>query len=479
MSASISITFILFLLAFIFVGILSVRKSKKTNEDYLIAGRSVTAWSSALSAVASNNSGYMFIGIIGLTYMIGLASVWIIFAWVIGDYLAWKMVFKRIRQRAEDVKATTFSAVLGGDRDNNRLVLIVSSIIIVTFLSVYAAAQLKAGSKALHVLFGWDYSVGAILGTIIVVIYCFAGGIRASIWTDVCQSIVMFVAMALLYAAALSHVGGPIELYYQLQQIDPALVSVIPQGLEMGLGLYILGWVVAGFGVLGQPHIQIRNMAIDRVESIDKARKIYFWWYTPFKVLVFFVGLYARVIIEDVTSFDAELALPVIALKLLPGVFVGLILAGLFAATMSTADSQILSCSGAISQDIFPKLGDCVIKTKLVTLGVAAVMLAIALAGSQSVFELVIIAWSSLASGLGPLLVLRAYNADVGPNQAVAIMLSGIVAVVVWRFVFDLSAHVYDVLPGMLAGFAVYGLCRLYNKGSQRLVEQEEYNEQI
>lgn len=193
MNYMIMISFGFFLMLFVGVGILSTLKQKATTEDYLLAGRNVSPWLVALSAIATWNSGFMFIGMIGLTYTLGLSAMWLAIGLIVGDYIMSTFVHARLRQNSEKHESLTYAGALATwNGTNYRWVRLVGGLVTVLFLCAYAAAQLNAGSKALHVLFGWDYSVGAIIGCVMVVAYCFAGGIRASIWTDAAQSIVMF-----------------------------------------------------------------------------------------------------------------------------------------------------------------------------------------------------------------------------------------------------------------------------------------------
>ncbi|NEO62648.1 MAG: sodium/proline symporter, partial [Moorea sp. SIO4G2] len=173
------------------------------------------------------------------------------------------------------------------------------------------------------------------------------------------------------------------------------------------------------------------------------------------------IGLAGRVLMPDLlASGDPELALPYLSLKLLPVVLVGLMLAGLFSATMSTADSQILSCSAALTQDIFPAAAKSYQFAKVGTLTVTAVVLAIALLGNNNVFALVTFSWSALASGLGPLLILRVWQRPVNLTTAIAMMGIGIATALIWNLGLDLSSAIYEVLPGMAAGMAVYGIAQ-------------------
>jgi sodium/proline symporter len=450
-------SFLFFLLLFVLIGAYSARRRKSTIDDYLLADRSIGPWFTALSAVASNNSGFMFFGLIGTTYTMGLSAIWIMFGWIFGDYLMWFWVHRRLRERSEEIDARTIPSFLAaGLPRGGQGVRRMAALIVLAFLGTYASAQLSAGSKALHVLFGWEYAAGAIVGAGIVVIYCFAGGIRASIWTDVAQSIIMIVAMVLLWIVALERVGGWASLWWQLAAIDPLLVDPFPPDPRFGVVLYILGWMGAGIGVVGQPHIMVRAMACSSGRAINKARHIYLIWYLIFTAGCYGVALTCRVLLPDIGSFDAELALPTLALELLPAVLVGLVMAGLFSATMSTADSQVLSCSAALTQDLFPRWQQSYRAAKVGTVMVTLSVLAIALGGSQNVFALVTMSWSALAAGLGPLLVIRALGLPIGAPLGVAVMGSGLLTVFVWSYGLGYSNDVYEALPGMLVGALVY-----------------------
>ncbi len=214
---------------------------------------------------------------------------------------------------------------------------------------------------------------------------------------------------------------------------------------------------MAGFGVVGQPHILVRGMAINSVDNVALARNVKFVCTQVNSLAAFGVGLTARVLLPNLmTSSAPELALPDLSIELLPTVLVGLMLAGLFSAAISTADSQILSCSAALSQDLV-STAHSYRMTKMATLIITAIVLAIALVGGNNVFALVFFSWSVLASGLGPLLVLRAWQKPVTVPVAIAMMVIGIVVAITWNQGFNLSSVIYEVLPGMGAGFMVYG----------------------
>lgn len=461
---AIAISFILFLLLFTGVGIYSASRKKKTTADYLLASRSVNPWLTGLSAFATAHSGGMFISTIGWTYQVGISSIWLLVGWFLGDYLAWFFIHKPLRIISEKTSSETIGAFLAQNPQQNRSIAAVSALITIAFLGAYAAAQLLAGSKALHVIFGWNYNWGIILGAIVIVTYCFSGGIRASIWTDALQSILMMVAMLMLLVIAIAACGGLGGLWQQLGAIDPTLINPIPEGLQYGFGLFMLSWLVAGVGVVGQPHIMVRAMVIDDASKIGISRNIYAISYVIFSTAAVIVGLSARVLLPElINGGDPELALPQMAIALLPALLIGVILAGIFSAVVSTADSQILSCSAALTQDLFPRMGRSYGLVKVCTLIVTAIILAIALASNKNMFALGVFAWSALASGLGPLLMLRVWRFPVSGAVGVTMMLAGIATAAIWNGVLQLSGSIYEVLPGMLVGFLVYGISRLLN----------------
>lgn len=460
------VSFLFFLAVFVAIGVSSSFSRKNTTDDYLLAGRNIPPWLAALSAVATNNSGFMFIGQIAYSYRVGVESIWMMVGWVVGDFVAWLLVHPRVRRESERMDVATVPALLGtSSHGQKRVIIVLGGLMTFVLLGVYAAAQLKAGSTALQSLFGWKPEIGAIIGAVIVVLYCFSGGIRASIWTDAAQSFVMVFAMATLLIAASFEVGSPTDVWENLKNQDAELVRWFPTDLKFGFAMYLLGMTFGGFGAIGQPHILVRFMAIRSVDEIQKARLIYFLWFIPFFMASIAVGLYARAYMPDLLDIPltagmteaqaTELAMPEMARRLLPDVLIGLTLAGLFAATMSTADSQILVCSGAITQDINPKWKDSYIASKLATLAVTALALSIALFAGQGVFALVLIAWSALGAGLGPALLLRLLGVPLSSLTIVLMMTAGVGTVIAWN-TFGYDGDVFKLFPGMVGSFVMW-----------------------
>ncbi|UZJ45371.1 sodium/proline symporter [Marinimicrobium sp. C6131] len=465
-------SFLFFLLVFVVIGALSVLASKHTTADYLTAGQSIRPWLVALSAVATNNSGYMFTGMIGFTYVNGLSSIWLMIGWIFGDYLGSLTLWRSIRDTTGKQDLHSFSGLISrwwGQRYHRLRAL--SGLLILIFLGTYAGAQLNAGSKALHVLLDWDLSTGAILGAVVVLIYSFAGGIRASIWTDAAQSMVMVVAMPLLMWMAMEHMGGWNSMMESLHDVEGGYMNWFPPGSTWySAALFVLGWVFAGFGVVGQPHVMVRYMSLTDSKLINQVRAYYYSWFTFFYGATIVVGLLARLIITDADQFDSELALPTMAVELMPELLAGLVLAGLFAATMSTADSLVISCSATLSRDLRPNNPLGFLFTKFATLTVVVVALFIALYGEDSVFELVILAWGLLASAFAPLLLIYRFNRLPTEGQCITIMLSGVAAYLISHYTV-IQEYVYELMPSMLIAFAVYGLIAAF--GGVRVMRDE------
>lgn len=451
-------TFVIFLLGFTLIGLSSAWKSRGTKQDYYLASGSVQPWLVGLSAVATNNSGYMFIGVIGYTYVTGLASIWLMAGWIAGDFLASLYVHARLRKATERTAEVSYAGVLSHWYGQHHPILqrLIAAISIV-FLLTYASAQLVAGSKALHVLFDWPLWSGAVMGAVLVALYCIAGGIRASIWTDAAQSIVMMCAMALLLVVATSSLGGVDAAVQQMQSIDGFLdwfpKDMVVPGLAGGL-IFIVSWLFAGMSVIGQPHIMVRFMALSDSGLMRRARAWYYLWFTGFYLMATLVGMLARVHLADMSSFDAELALPTMAQQLLSPALVGVILAGIFAATMSTADSLILSCSAALTHDLLPQTIENTWLLKLATVVITLLALGLALSNTQSVFSMVIMAWSGLASAFAPLLIALCLGARPSQRLSVLAVITGFSVAIVWRLL-GWQDVLYEGLPGVLVGLAI------------------------
>ena len=461
-------SFCLFLLLFTLVGSLSVLKKKNTSIDYLLANQEIKPWLAAISAIATSNSGYMFIGQIGFTYVYGLQSVWLMFGLIFGDFISSLFVHKNLRKKSQELKVVSFANLVSKWHGKNyKYVQLFGGFIILIFLSTYAAAQLNAGSKSMHILFGLDYRLGAIIGGVIVLLYCFSGGIRASIWTDAVQSLVMIIAMFLMVFFGIEKLGGFSSFINQLHEVSPDYMKWFPSTnfseFYIAPYMFIIGWFFSGLGVIGQPHVMVRFMSIDNTKNIPKTRIYYYTWYTLFYSLTILAAFVARLLIPETNNLDPELALPTLALNLLPEFFVGLVLAGIFAATMSTADSQILACTASITNDLLLNKKNNYFINKLVTLIVTVFVVTIAINDNKNVFNLVLMSWSTLACCFSPLLIVNSLQQKVSEFLSLMMMIIPLVTLLLWRY-FGLSEFIYEVAPGIVSGILTFFFFKLFRK---------------
>jgi len=451
------ISFLIFMFLFAGVGIASIRVKKDTTDDYLVAGRGMHPALAALSAVSTWNSGFMFIGFIGFMWTMGYSAIWVSIISTIGQLVAWIWIYKYIQKEGNERNIRSLSSLVANVKGAPEAKM--AAICSVAFLLIYAGAQLSSGGKALFAMLDWDEWVGILIGFVLVVAYCYAGGIRASIWTDAAQSCVMIVGSTLLCYVALSEVGWFSGLHSSLNNIDPALTSATPPGLEFGFSMWVFAFFLGGLGVAGQPQVVSRIMTLESEEDRKQACLWFFVWQTPFLILMVIIGLASRVIFPESDNFDPELALPMLAMDVLGPFWVGLILASIFAATMSTADSQVLACTAAITDDLIPEWSTDHKKTKITTIVMAFVATCLSLgayfSGNNSVFSLVVLAVYGLGGMFIPLILVRMSGYKPSSQHSIMMMTAALVAVIFWR-VKGYNVHIFESVPGMGAAFIVH-----------------------
>jgi len=456
-------SFIGSLVIFTLVGIASSFVKKNQTSDYLLAGQSVSPSFVGLSAAASWCSGFMFIGQIGFTYQRGLSSIWIMIGLILGDLFVSQITHRRLRIKSEELQQESYvEALLDSDSAIDNLtqkisVTLISTIAIVALIG-YSAAQIMSSGVALESILGVDYKVGALITTIVITLYCFSGGIRASIWTDFVQATVMLIAMFILVITAISHAGGLSGWSNSLKATSEGYLSLFPPDLFNGnplfLGFIILGWFAGGMGVAGQPHVMVRFMTLKDVKLINRARLYYYLYYTTLYLLAILAGLSAKIILPNLESHQYEMALPMLSNLILPDFLIGVILAGLFASTMSTADSLIISSSATLTRDLIPKLKNSYFAVKLSTILLSLLALALAIFSQSTVFQLVIIFGGLLSASFAPVLILKSLDYKIPPKSLIAMIASSATLTTLWREL-GYSSIIYEVAIGMGAGLIV------------------------
>ena len=436
------LSFAFFMVLFAVIGCMSVIKSQKNTEDYLVAGRSLPPWLAGLSAVATNNSGFMFIGMIGYTYNSGLITAWFMLGWILGDYIGLKTVLQPVIKASHNDDSRSLGSMMShwiGTKPFKYFGLI-AAVITVLFLTVYAAAQFKAGSKSLEAIFGLDKSITIGISAGLVLLYCFSGGIRASIWTDAAQSIVMIFAMALLVVIGFMNSGNA-----NMSELPENYFTIIPGFKE--LAMTVLGAIGGGIMITGQPQVVSRFFTLRSADEAKNLRFYYYLWFISFYIATVAVGIFCRILLDSSKAFDAEMALPRMAMKFLPDAGVGLILAAIFAATISTADSLILACTAAIDEEFNQKDNKSLGLTKTITLVVLVASAGIALLNSDTIFSLVLDAWAMLGVAFSPLIISRCLGRQYSEKRAIALAMTGL-----FIFIFISRGHLL-LYEGVITGF--------------------------
>lgn len=457
------LSFLLFMFFFAGVGLASMRVKEDTTDDYLVAGRGMHPGLAALSAVSTWNSGYMFIGFIGFIYIQGYSAIWIALVSTIGQLVAWVWLYKYIQKEGEERGIRSLTSLVSNTTGSPEAK--VAAVLSVIFLSIYAAAQLTAGGVALETMLNWAPTIGILIGFVLVVAYCYAGGIRASIWTDAAQSSVMIVGSTILCLVAIKSAGGLSGLHNELAAIDSSMVNIFPSGLKFGATLWIAAFFLGGLGVAGQPQVVSRVMTLKDDAARKQAMVWFFVWQTPFIILMFIIGLACRVLLPELGSDGAQTGLPMLAMEQLNPFLGGVILASIFAATMSTADSQVLACTAAITDDVQPDWSQDHKTTKMVTLAMAAFATVISLVGQQfpgfgdSVFALVVLAVYGLGGIFVPMILIRMSGYEPDTTHSIMMMIAAMSGVVVWTVLgYGDVEGIFPSVPGVGAAFATHFL---------------------
>ena len=451
------ISFLVFFCLFTGVGIASSLWRRNTIDDYFLASRDIPAWLVALSFGATISSGATFIGFAGLAYNTGITAIYVVAALTIGDHIAWIIAGNKIRRKAHERQAHTYPSLIGklGDKDQP-IVTIIAAVLTIVFLGTYCAAQLVAGAKIGESLFDWDYTYFIILGALVLLAYCWSGGIRASIWTDAVQAVLIMISLLLLIIAGLYKIGGLSEVWIQLNQIDPKLTNPF----QFTFLTIVIGWFCFGLGILGQPQLMVRHMVARSDQDLRVARRVYLSWRWCVLLLSCISGMIARILIpatEGVT-FDAELSIPLLWQDLLPPVLVGLLVAGLFSATMSTADSLLLAASSSLTQNLIPKWRDSYIFARIGTVFVIILIVCIALTASKGVLSLVVLAWGYMAAALTPAIVVQLLGFRPSQKLVITMMITGFAATALWQHGLQLNKSLLSLVPGMATGFIVFAI---------------------
>ena len=482
------VSFGLYLAFMLLIGIYFYRKTKNLS-DYVLGGRGLGSWVTAMSAQASDMSGWLLMGLPGYAYLAGLESIWIAIGLAAGTYLNWKFVAARLRKYTE----------LAGDsitlpdffenrfRDKSKIIRIISALFILIFFIIYTSSGFVAGAKLFSTIFELSYFSALIIGVAVIISYTFLGGFLAVSWTDFFQGTLMFIAIVTVPVVAVSAIGGVSDFFTIVENTNAEWMKPLTESDGSSLGflaiLSMLGW---GLGYFGQPHILARFMAIKNAKMIKRSRLIAMNWVVISLFASVLVGLIGAVYLDvNLQGPDTETVFILLVNKTMPGFLAGIFLSAILAAIMSTADSQLLVASSSITEDFYNVLfrknaGD----KELVWVGRVAVVLVaiiafiIAMDPESQVLELVAYAWAGFGATFGPLILFSLFWRGITRSGAIAGIVVGGITVVIWKNISGGIFELYEIIPGFLFSSLAIFIASITGKKPDPEIE-EEFNKTL
>ena len=495
------VTIIMYMLGMVIIGLVFSRKNKNVGDFYL-GGRKLGPIVSAMSAEASDMSSYLLMGLPGLAYLCGCAEVgWTVIGLAVGTYLNWLLVAKRLRVYSQKCGAITIPDFFSNRyRDNKRIIMGISALIILIFFVPYTASGFKACGTLFNSLFGVDYHVAMIISAIVIIAYTSLGGFLAASFTDLIQSIVMTTALVILVVFGVNKAGGFDAVMDNAKSLTNYLSmtkTTNEAGESVSFGfLSIVSTLAWGLGYFGMPHILLRFMAINDKNKVKTSRRIASIWVVIAMGVAVFIGIIGNALSANgtvgklTTSADSEtIVLKIAEYMSKHGVALaltgGLIFAGILACTMSTSDSQLLAASSSMSENIFKGVFKMKISEKTSMLIARGVLIVIAVLGvilawdpNSSVFRVVSFAWAGFGATFGPLMLCALFWKRSNKYGAIAGLIVGAVTIFVWKFGISRLGGVfaiYELLPAFILALATIIIVSLLTaKPDDEIVEEFE-----
>ena len=501
-SAQICITavIILYLCFVIFTGIMIGRRSKKNSEGFYLGGRGMGPLVTAMSAEASDMSSWLLMGLPGVAYLTGVADAsWTAIGLALGTYLNFLLVAKRIRRYSVQLDAITIPSFISKRYGEKKpVIMCIASLIILIFFVPYVASGLAAIGKLFNSLFGWDYMLAVVIGAVVIISYTSVGGFSAVATMDLIQSIIMSVALVVITAFGIHQAGGLATVIENAQALpgylsftqsySPSTGAASPYGLMNACSM--LAW---GLGYFGMPHILVRFMAIRDEKELTLSRRIASVWVVISMTIAVCIGMigYSVTKAGGIPALEGSASETVIVqiagllakFGILPAIVAGMILAGILAATMSTADSQLLAASSAFSenllQDVFHiKLTEkqTMLIARLTVIVIAIIAVFLAADPNSSVFAIVSFAWAGFGATFGPAILCSLFWKGSNRQGILAGLVTGGVMVFVWKFLIRPLGGVfgiYELLPAFICNCIAVVLVSLLTHGPSHEVKAQ------
>lgn len=453
-------TFVVYLVVVLIIGIVAWRRTANLA-DYILGGRRLGSWVTALSAQASDMSGWLLLGLPGYAYLAGFESLWLMIGLLLGTYANWLFVAARLRSATEKYGDSLTLPDYFSRRFNDQsgMLRIISATFILVFFTFYTSSGLVAGGKLFEAVFGLPYLWAVLAGAAAIVGYTFIGGFLAVSWTDFLQGSLMFLALIFVVIMGWAAVDGWPGLTAALDARNPALLDMSTNASGEPLGIIaiasLLGW---GLGYVGQPHVLARFMAARTPQTITLARRIAMSWVSVTLVCGTLVGLIGIAYLPEVLADgESEKVFIHLASALFHPVVAGICLAGILAAVMSTADSQLLVASSAVSEDFYKGLlrkqagqSELLWVGRLAVIAIAVLAFVLAMDPESKVLDLVAYAWAGFGAAFGPTIVLSLYWQGMQRRGALAGILVGGLTVIVWKQLNGGLFDLYEIVPGVI-----------------------------
>jgi sodium/proline symporter len=472
------VTFVVYFIFLLGIGFYFYRKSVSI-EDYLLGGRGMGPWVTALSAQASDMSGWLLMALPGAVYLGGMGEIWIAIGLFVGTVLNWTLVSARLRvytQKTNTITLPCFFEQRFGDPTG--ILRIVSAVIILIFFTIYASSGLVATGKLFESIFDdVEYQQAVIIGGGIIIAYTFLGGFLAVCWTDLFQGTLMVLALVIVPALAYISVGG-------IDQISQAMTNVqkslIPEGEQPGV-LLIISATAWGLGYFGQPHILARFMSVKSVGKLAESMTIAIIWVFLSLTGAVIIGFVGIGMFENLTKGNEEKVFIYMIGRVMHPWLAGIMLAAILSAIMSTIDSQLLVSSSALTEDFYQKaLKKDASEKEVIWVGricviiISIVALLLALTWDETILEIVAYAWGGFGAAFGPVVLFALFSRRTSWQAALAGMVTGTVVLVVWKLT-KLDTYMYEIVPGFITNcLTIYLINAIVGQRDERVLRQHE-----
>jgi len=451
-----------YIILFVYFGILFLigylaSKKVKNIKDYYVGGKKLGFWAVAFSSRATGESAWLLLGLTGLGAMVGSSAFWVVLGEVVGVSIAWFFMAERFKELSDKYNSITIPDYLVSRFNaSGNLLRIIAATALSVFVIIYVSAQIDATGSAFESFLGWNYFTGAILGFFIVLTYIFTGGFVAVVWSDLFQGVVMLLGLVLLPIVAYYAIEPTVSITHEFVQLDPWFLNIWGEGGFTTLNFFtILGYAFIGLGFMGSPQLFIRFMSIKDRSEIRKGR----WVAVVFTIITdscaVLIGMYGRYLLtsigetpESILGNGAQNVLPLLVEKVMPLSLIGIYIAAVLSAIMSTIDSLLIVASSAISRDFYQQIykpnkteKQMAMISRVITLTLALLALAVALiiavsSPDRTIFWFAIFGWSGIAATFCPTIILSVFWKRFSEKGAIASMVTGFVCVPLFKFSF-------------------------------------------